>query len=140
MAPLMREASRLAPATGAEPLIRHDGTQSRAGISRSLSPPNMRSRTLIAVLAAALLLACGGRDAGTGGGDATGGTLVVATSAEPDVLFPPLMISTNAKQVTDQIYDYLADISDEMIAVDDRGYTPRLADRWEWSKDSLAIA
>ena len=141
MAPLMREASRLAPAAGAEPLIRHDVMQSRAGQSRSLSPLIMRSRTLIAVLAAALLLACGGREAGTGGGDgATGGTLVIATSSEPEVLFPPLMISTSAKQVTDQVYDYLADIGDDMGAVDDHGFTPRLADRWEWSKDSLSIA
>ena len=69
----------------------------------------MRSQSVIGVLAAGLALACAGREAGTGAG-----TVVIATSAEPDVLFPPLMISINSKQVTDQVYDYLADIGESM--------------------------
>jgi peptide/nickel transport system substrate-binding protein len=40
----------------------------------------------------------------------------------------------------DLVYDRLADIGDSLNILNDAGFTPRLADRWTWSPDSLSIA
>jgi peptide/nickel transport system substrate-binding protein len=42
--------------------------------------------------------------------------------------------------MVDLVYDRLADIGDSLNVVGDAGFTPRLADRWTWSPDSLSIA
>jgi peptide/nickel transport system substrate-binding protein len=42
--------------------------------------------------------------------------------------------------MADLIYDRLAEIGDSLNVVNDGGFTPRLADRWTWSPDSLSIA
>ncbi|HEY1951546.1 MAG TPA: peptide ABC transporter substrate-binding protein [Gemmatimonadaceae bacterium] len=70
----------------------------------------------------------------------SGGTLVISTGGDPDVLIPSLLQSVQAAQIVDMVYDRLADIGDSLNIVSDKGFTPRLADRWTWSKDSLSIA
>jgi peptide/nickel transport system substrate-binding protein len=70
----------------------------------------------------------------------TGGTLVISTAGDPDILIPALTTSLQGTQITDLVYDRLADIGDSLNIVGDRGFTPRLADRWTWSPDSLSIA
>jgi len=47
---------------------------------------------------------------------------------------------TSAKQITEQIYDYLADVGPEMNTLSDEGFRPQLSDRWRWSNDSLMLA
>lgn len=69
-----------------------------------------------------------------------GGTLVISTTADPGTLFPPLIVRTQAKQITEQIYDYLADVGPEMNTRGDDGFRPALTDRWRWSSDSLMLA
>lgn len=69
-----------------------------------------------------------------------GGTLVISTTADPGTLFPPLAREIQAKQVTEQIYDYLADVGPDMDTRDERKFRPALADRWEWSSDSLSLS
>ena len=69
-----------------------------------------------------------------------GGTIVLSSAADADVLFPPLTISLLGKQVTDQIFDNLADIGPSLNTVGDVGFTPRLADRWAWSPDSSFVS
>src|SRR5438105_5803466 len=69
-----------------------------------------------------------------------GGNIVMSSAADADVLFPPLTISLIGKQVTDQIFDNLADIGRDLNTVGDAGFTPRLADRWRWSPDSSYVA
>jgi peptide/nickel transport system substrate-binding protein len=69
----------------------------------------------------------------------TGGTLVISTMADPGSLFPPLMLTTEAKQITEQIYDYLADVGPGMNTRGDEGFRGQLAARWRWSSDSLSI-
>ncbi len=69
-----------------------------------------------------------------------GGTLVIATSADANILFPPLIISTQARQVAEQIYDYLVVVGPELNTFGDAGFQPRLAESWKWSADSLSIA
>ncbi|MGI8400712.1 MAG: ABC transporter substrate-binding protein, partial [Gemmatimonadaceae bacterium] len=70
----------------------------------------------------------------------TGGTLVISTTADPGTLFPPLMVSVQAKQITEQVYDYLADVGPEMNTRSDKGFRPQLTDGWRWSSDSLSLA
>jgi peptide/nickel transport system substrate-binding protein len=66
--------------------------------------------------------------------------MAIAAGGDPDVLIPALLQTTTAAEVVDMIYDRLADIGDSLNIVGDRGFTPRLADRWTWSRDSMTIA
>ena len=110
---------------------------------RSISRP--ASRPLSALLAAPVLAlalgACAKGDArgGSAGGDA-GGTMVVSTAADADFLFPPLVSSVTGRQVTDLLFDRLAEIGQDLNNVGDAGFKPRLADKWTWATDSLSIA
>lgn len=70
----------------------------------------------------------------------TGGTLVISTAADADFLLPPLVDGVAARQVTDLLFDHLAEVGNELNTVGDQGFTPRLAERWEWAADSLSIA
>jgi len=79
-------------------------------------------------------LGCEGDRAGR-----SGGTIVIAASADADVLIPPLTFSVLGKQVVDQMFDNLADIGENLNTVGDAGFTPRLARRWRWAQDSLSI-
>ena len=90
-----------------------------------------------------LLLAAGCGDAArevpAGGADAPGGTVVIATVGDPDLLVPPLVQSLNGAQITAQLFDRLAEIGPALNTVGDAGFVPRLATRWTWAPDSLAI-
>ncbi|MEX2110932.1 MAG: peptide ABC transporter substrate-binding protein [Gemmatimonadaceae bacterium] len=70
----------------------------------------------------------------------TGGTLVVSAFADPGSLFPPLMQTMQAKQIAEQIYDYLADVGPGMNTRGDKDFRKQLTDAWKWSDDSLSIA
>jgi len=69
-----------------------------------------------------------------------GGTLVITASSDPNLLFPPTLTSVQARQVAEQIYDYLVVVGPELNTFSDAGYIPRLAQSWIWSRDSLSIA
>lgn len=73
------------------------------------------------------------------GGGAVGGTIVISASADADILFPPLTLSIQGKQINDQIFDVLADIGGSLNTVGDAGFKPRLARSWRWGRDSLFI-
>ena len=90
------------------------------------------------LLCALLLCACAGNESQSDKN--TGGTLVISTGGDPDVLIPALRSSVQAAQILDLVYDRLANIGDSLNTLNDAGFTPRLADRWTWSKDSLSIA
>src|SRR6476659_3963684 len=70
---------------------------------------------------------------------APGGTVVISSGGEPDVLFPPLTATTTGQQITDLVYDHLADLGTSLNTVGDEGFTPHLAKIWTWSPDSLSI-
>jgi len=95
----------------------------------------MKHARVLCVLA---LLACTGSDSTSG--KSTGGTLTISTGGDPDVLIPSLVSVVQAAQMTDMIYDRLADIGDALNIVNDGGFKPHLADRWTWAPDSLSIA
>src|SRR4051812_24774813 len=95
---------------------------------------------LAAALALAFsIVACTGEKAALDRQD-VGGTLVIATTVEPNSLFPPLVGNTPAKQITEQLYDYLADVGPGMNTRSDVGFRSALTDGWRWSSDSLSIA
>jgi peptide/nickel transport system substrate-binding protein len=68
-----------------------------------------------------------------------GGTMVVATPAEPGSILPGLYSTSIERQVTDLLFDRLAEIGDGLNSIGDKGFKPQLATRWEWSPDSLSI-
>ncbi|HEY8851890.1 MAG TPA: peptide ABC transporter substrate-binding protein [Gemmatimonadaceae bacterium] len=90
------------------------------------------------ICALALIAGCTGSESTPGG--RSGGTLAISTGGDPDVLIPSLVSTVQAAQMADLIYDRLAEIGDSLNIVNDGGFTPRLADRWTWSPDSLSIA
>jgi peptide/nickel transport system substrate-binding protein len=95
----------------------------------------MKHIRLLCVLA---LLACAGSESSSTGN--SGGTLAISTGGDPDVLIPSLAATVQATQITDLVYDRLAEIGDSLNIVNDAGFTARLADHWVWSPDSLSIA
>jgi peptide/nickel transport system substrate-binding protein len=90
------------------------------------------------LVAAAALLACQGADLSPR--HEVGGTLVIATGQEADAMLPPLIETTAGRQVVDMLFMPIARLGDEMNILGDIGFSPALADRWEWSADSLSVA
>ena len=69
-----------------------------------------------------------------------GGTIVVAMPGDVGTLLPPLVAAGIDREVTDLLFDRLAEIGDELNTVGDKGFKPQLAERWEWAPDSMSIA
>ncbi|HXL87109.1 MAG TPA: peptide ABC transporter substrate-binding protein, partial [Gemmatimonadaceae bacterium] len=93
------------------------------------------------LILSALLVGCS-RDAGTAQSAAkgrVGGTIVVSSAADADILLPPLTLTLQGRQVVDQIFDNLADIGPSLNTVGDVGFTPRLSDHWRWAPDSMSV-
>lgn len=82
----------------------------------------------------ALMSACGGHDA-----TAASNTIVMGTALDPKTLFPPTADNVQAREVTDLIFRRLADRGPSLNTVGDSGFVPRLAQRWEWSADSMRV-
>lgn len=111
---------------------------------RSLRSFSSSAHAIAASLIVFGALACGDR-AGTSGGNETpgapGGTMVIAqagTGLSP--LVPPLIVDIVGRQVTDNIFERLADIGASLNTVGDQGFQPRLAKSWTWSTDSMSVA
>ncbi|HEY7567129.1 MAG TPA: hypothetical protein VH762_06130, partial [Gemmatimonadaceae bacterium] len=76
-------------------------------------------------------MACGRPDNPSGGD--TGGTVIIATGADAEAVLPPLVFTTVGKMITDLVYEPLAEINDNLNAIGDIGFTPRLAKSWSWA-------
>src|SRR2546423_6343320 len=61
-------------------------------------------------------------------------------SQDPGILSPPLLPSVGAKQIIEQIYDYLADVGPDLNTRNERGFRPQLAKSWSWSPDSMQLS
>ena len=96
-------------------------------------------KQLVALSLVLSVFACGERSRSGATGE-TGGTLVISTTADPGTLFPPFIVQTQAKQITEQIYDYLADVGPELDTRDEKKFRAALTDGWRWSSDSLSLA
>lgn len=75
-----------------------------------------------------------------GDASARGGTIVIASTTDPEPLFPPAALSVEARQVTELIYEYLADAGPSMNTVGDAGFVKEVASAWSWSPDSTQIS
>lgn len=67
------------------------------------------------------------------------GTLVVVSGAEPPTLLPPFAVFDIHVALADQLFWRLADVGPEATSRGHESFVPRLADRWEFSADSLTI-
>lgn len=83
----------------------------------------------------AALTACGD----TASSGATGGTVIMAAPSAWTPGPPPLVADQLGRVVSDQLYDRLAEIGPGLNTIGDAGFQPRLAERWSWSTDSLAV-
>jgi len=64
------------------------------------------------LLCALFVCGCVGTESSTA--KSTGGTLAISTGGDPDVLIPSLLQTVQAGQISDMIYDRLADIGDSL--------------------------
>jgi peptide/nickel transport system substrate-binding protein len=96
--------------------------------------------TRLLLVPIALLAACTSKEGSAGADGATGGTLVIDASNDAADVFPPYVHEVTGRIVQDQVFEHLADIKDDLVTIGDKGFTPRLATKWEWSADSLSIA
>ena len=94
----------------------------------------LRRRACVVVGAVAVLAGCSGRDAAT-----RGRTIIIGTAQDPKTLFPPLAENTQSRALTALIFEHLADRGPSLNTIGDADFVPRLAQRWEWSPDSLRL-
>lgn len=85
------------------------------------------------------LAACSGKDVEPSG-TANANVLTIATPADADALIPQIVQSTQGKQVTDLLFDHLAQPTNNLETVGDAEFKPQLARSWAWAADSLSIA
>lgn len=99
----------------------------------------LRPSGLLLLAALAPLAACADDQPAAAGDGDVGGTLVLVVPARPDNLLPLYAGRAQSKQITDLVYERLAEIGPGLNTVGEQGFEPRLARSWEWSDDSLAI-
>lgn len=97
----------------------------------------MHLRRLL-TLAALAVAACRQAERGAPASPATGGTLVIATPGDADNLLPPVAATQLAAHVSERLFPRLTELKPELNTVDDSGYVPVLAQRWE-HRDSLTL-
>jgi peptide/nickel transport system substrate-binding protein len=97
----------------------------------------MRSPLLL--LAALALAACNSPDRTAAAGE-YGGTLIITPPADASSIFPPFVAEATDHWVQDQVFDRLAEINADLTTIGDKGFTPRLAQKWECAPDSMSIA
>lgn len=57
--------------------------------------------------------------------------IVIAATGEPNSILPPLVVETVGRDISDQIFERLADLDAGGAPIDPAAYHPRLAARWE---------
>jgi len=90
-----------------------------------------------AVVAMSLLVAAACTRRGGCAGEYCG-TLVFVSTGEVETLLPPVSTSATDRDVFDQIYLRLADLSPDGGTIGDAGFGPQLAHSWEWT-DPLTL-
>lgn len=80
-----------------------------------------------------------GTDTIAAGAPEPGGSLVWTVGAAPGSLLPLHPASIQSKQLTDLIYERLAEIRPSLNTLGSDDFDPTLAREWSWSPDSLSI-
>lgn len=65
-------------------------------------------------------------------------TLVISAIGEPPSIFPPLVVETVGRDISDQVYERLADLQTESPTTDESAFAPALARSWD-RVDSLSL-
>jgi peptide/nickel transport system substrate-binding protein len=94
----------------------------------------MRLSASILALGLALTACSGDQTAGNGGG-----TVIAGMGGDPSSLFPSLAQDETAFAVGDLLFEKLAAIGPSLSSVGDKDFTPRLAQSWDWARDSMSI-
>lgn len=97
-------------------------------------------REMVGVALYILIVGCSEKAGNESASAESGGTLVISSPQDPGTLFPPFVELAAAKQITEQIYDYLADVGPSLDARDEKDFRRELAESWRWSSDSLSLA
>lgn len=100
----------------------------RIGTTRSV-----RRGRILAASALVLLSGC----SESGGGCSDCGTVVIAAAGEPSSLVPLLIDHTVGRDISDQVYERLADLAPGSSPLEPSAYRPGLAQRWQ-RVDSLS--
>ncbi len=79
------------------------------------------------ILFACLMLAGCGREAPCPRCD----VIVIAATGEPRSILPPLVVETVGRDISDQVFERLADLRPGGAPIDTSAFRPRLAARWE---------
>ena len=106
---------------------------------RSFHPRPALAR-FVTILALATSTACSSRDSKAADRPEAGTVLTIVSAADADALIPPIVSTTQGKQVVDQLFDHLAEPATSLETVGDAGFRPQLATGWRWSADSLSVA
>jgi len=69
-----------------------------------------------------------------------GGAAVIAGTSGPNVLLPPFIRTTIEREVTELVFDYLAEVGPSLNTLDDKTFGIRLARSWHWANDSMSLA
>ncbi|MEK7667543.1 MAG: ABC transporter substrate-binding protein [Gemmatimonadota bacterium] len=69
----------------------------------------------------------------------TGGTLIIVTAGDADVLFPPSGAVTTSADVAGLVFSRLAELTGDRNTVDDAGFRPSLAQRWEHADSTTLV-
>lgn len=97
----------------------------------------MRRSIPFRVLVILSCLACAGSDRARG---PLGGTVIVAAAADADALIPALVRTSQGRFASELLFERLVEMGPSLNTVGDAGFEPRLARRWHWSDDSLAVS
>ena len=100
----------------------------------------MRLRSSLAASTLILAAACSGDKSGPRRDASTGGTLIIPTLAEPTDVLPPFVIDIDSRRIEDLVFEHLADMDSTLNTLDDKTFSPRIAQKWTWAPDSLSIA
>ncbi len=65
-------------------------------------------------------------------------TLVIAATGEPESVLPPLVVETVGRDISDLVYEHLANLAPGGAPIDPAAFHPALAERWE-RVDSLTL-
>ncbi len=65
-------------------------------------------------------------------------TLVIAATGEPQSVLPPLVVETVGRDISDLVYEHLANLAPGGAPIDTAGFRPALAESWE-RVDSLTL-
>ncbi len=101
-------------------------------------PARIRMKNVSLLMTCAVLAGCS--ENATQQRAEPGGTVVIVLLQDPGTLFPPFVLGVQAKQISEQLYDYLADVGPDLNILSDRAFRPELATSWKWSSDSMQIA